>query len=147
MARAMAILMLLPLAATASDQQRISFLEQEVRNLQRQVQALSRQLDELRMRPESPPGRIAAPQAVAPASGAARWLDAGRWRQLRRGMNELEVIQLLGPPTSMREEAGARVLLYALEIGAAGFLGGSVILRDRLVSEVQQPICSEWRNP
>ena len=45
-------------------------------------------------------------------------------------MSELEVIGLLGPPTSMREEGDARVLLYALEIGASGFLGGSITLRE-----------------
>ena len=54
-------------------------------------------------------------------------------------MSELEVIGILGPPTSMRQEGEARVLLYAMEIGSAGFLGGSVELRDRAVSEVHKP--------
>ena len=54
-------------------------------------------------------------------------------------MSELEVIDLLGAPTSMRAEGDARVLLYALEIGASGFLGGSVTLRDRTVAEVRPP--------
>jgi len=54
-------------------------------------------------------------------------------------MGELEVINILGPPTSMRQEGEARVLLYALEIGASGFLGGSVELRDRKVSAVLKP--------
>jgi hypothetical protein len=54
-------------------------------------------------------------------------------------MSELEVISSLGPPTSMREEGGARVLLYAMEIGVSGFLGGSVKLRERAVVEVAQP--------
>jgi hypothetical protein len=54
-------------------------------------------------------------------------------------MNELEVIDLLGPPTSMRKAGDARVLMYALEIGSSGFLGGSVTLRDRTVTEVRQP--------
>jgi hypothetical protein len=55
-------------------------------------------------------------------------------------MSELEVITLLGPPTSLREQDGDRVLLYALEIGASGFLGGSVKLRDRAVTEVREPV-------
>lgn len=55
-------------------------------------------------------------------------------------MSELEVIGTLGPPTSMRDEGGARVLLYAMEIGSTGYLGGSVTLRDRAVSEVRQPV-------
>ena len=39
----------------------------------------------------------------------------------------------------MRDEDGARVLLYAMEIGSTSFLGGSVKLRDRAVVEVIQP--------
>ncbi len=74
---------------------------------------------------------------AAPASD--QWIDAARWRQVRPGMNELEVIGLLGPPSSMRTEGEARVLLYALEIGSSGFLGGSVVLHDRAVAEVRPP--------
>jgi hypothetical protein len=125
-------------AALAADDPRVSFLEQEVRNLQRQVRALSRQVDELRTRPERPKPGV-APTRAAPASDPALWADASSWKQVRTGMSELEVINLLGPPTSMREENGSRVLLYAMEIGSSGFLGGSVTLRDREVAEVRQP--------
>jgi hypothetical protein len=55
-------------------------------------------------------------------------------------MGELEVIGILGPPTSMRQEGETRVLLYAMEIGSTGFVGGSVELRDRKVSEVLKPV-------
>jgi hypothetical protein len=124
--------------ASPADSGRISFLEQEVRNLQRQILVLNRQVDELRNRP----GHIAP--TGKPASGPtpenpSQWLDAAKWKQLRNGMSELEVVSTLGPPTSMREENGARVLYYALEIGASGFLGGSVTMRDRVIVEVRQP--------
>ncbi len=79
----------------------------------------------------------AAHPAPAPSSDA--WIDAAKWKKVRVGMSELEVVGLLGAPTSMREVDGARVLFYALEIGASGFLGGSVKLRDRVVSEVLTP--------
>jgi hypothetical protein len=133
--------LVLPPLAVAADEGRISFLEQEVRNLQRQVQVLTRQLDEVRTRP----GRLPAP---SPLPGAApdspeitlpRWVDAKRWREVRPGMGELEVIGSLGPPNSIRDEDGARVLLYAMEIGTARFLGGSVKLRQRVVVEVLVP--------
>jgi hypothetical protein len=135
------ILVLLLLAtpvAWAADDPRVSFLEQEVRNLHRQVDALSRQVDRLVTRPDRP-RMSAAPSAGAPEPVASRWVDAALWKKVRPGMSELEVIATLGAPTSMREEDGARVLLYALEIGASGFLGGSVVLRDRAVTEVRQP--------
>jgi hypothetical protein len=145
MARLLALLLLMPLAASAADDPRISFLEQEVRNLQRQVQALSRQLDDLRTRPD----RVGAPSSVA--SGASpsgselenslpRWVDAALWKRLRTGTSELEVLSALGRPNSMREESGAQVLLYAMEIGSSGFLGGSVKLRDHAVVEVHPPV-------
>jgi hypothetical protein len=133
------LLALLPLSAIAADEQRISFLEQEVRNLQRQVQAMSRQLDEIQTRPDRPSAQTPAAAGVAAVPNSDQWIDAARWRQVHRGMNELEVIGLLGPPTSMREEGDARVLLYALEIGSSGVLGGSITIRDHTVAEVRQP--------
>jgi hypothetical protein len=139
----LALLLLTPLGASAAEDARFSYLEQEIRNLQRQVQVLTRQLDEIRNRPGR--SEIARPGAVLPKGGTApaddlpRWVDASLWRNLRPGMNELEVIGALGPPTSMREDGGDRVLFYAMEIGASGFLGGSVKLHERTVVEVAQP--------
>ena len=133
------LLALLALPASAAEDPRLSFLEQEVRNLNRQVQALSRQMDALRTQPRRIAPDSGAPRAAAPVDELPQWVSAAKWRQLRTGMSELEVIGALGPPTSMREEGGGRVLLYALEIGASGFLGGSVTLRERAVVEVRQP--------
>ena len=141
MARLLLALLILPLTASAADEGRFSFLEQEVRNLQRQVQTLTREMNELRTRPERLDVKAnatgAAPAAVS--EDLPRWVDASRWRRLRAGMSEIEVIGSLGAPTSMREEGGARVLLYAMEIGGSGFLGGSVTLRERAVIEVNAP--------
>jgi len=132
------ILSCLPLAALSANDPRVSFLEQEVRNLQRQVLVLTRQVDELRTRPPRVDRDNPSP-ASTPSTDSGAWLDAAKWQKLREGMSELEVIASLGPPTSMREENGARVLLYAMEIGASGFLGGSVTFRDRSVVEVRKP--------
>ena len=138
MARTWLVLMCsLPLFAHAADDGRVSFLEQEVRNLQRQVLSLTRRVDQLE-RPLAPaPGQLPRAASATPASDA--WIDSGRWRKLRPGMSELEVVELLGPPTSIREESGTRVLFYALEIGSSGFLGGSVRFRDKVVSEIRNP--------
>ena len=128
-----------PVVAMAADDGRFSYLEQEVRNLQRQVLALTRQVDEMRSGPARLPARPVRAPAGAPAADNDAWLDAAKWRKLRVGMAELDVIGTLGRPTSMREDGGARVLLYAMEIGASGFLSGSVTLRDRVVAEIQTP--------
>lgn len=135
----LALLMLcLPLVAAAADEGRFSYLEQEVRNLQRQVQALTRRVDDATTRPD----RLAAPprptSTTAPAA-STDWVDPGKWRKVRPGMSELDVISLLGTPTSLREVDGARVLFYAMEIGPSAFLSGSVRFHERAVSEVQVP--------
>ncbi|MEO8018892.1 MAG: hypothetical protein ABI769_13835 [Pseudomonadota bacterium] len=130
------MLAILPLTALAADDLRVATLEMEIRDLRREVQVLSRRLDGQRPLPARPD---ATPPVAATAASLPQWVDASKWRQLRRGMSELEVIGSLGAPTSMREEGGARVLFYALEIGSSGFLGGSVKLRERAVVEVRQP--------
>jgi hypothetical protein len=132
------MLAFLPVVAAAQDT-RVSYLEQEMRNLQRQVQALSRQVEELGSRPARLENRDRSHDVASAADAAAAWLDAGKWQRLRVGMSELEVIGSLGPPTSMRTEDGTRVLFYAMEIGDSGFLSGSVKFRDGLVIEVQRP--------
>lgn len=128
-------------ASHAAEDFKITLLEQAVRELQREVQAQAQQIDALRRQLSLPAGQPAKPATQGPASTPGQWVDATRWQQLRPGMGELEVISILGPPTSMREAGeGQRVLLYAMEIGASGFLGGSVTLRDRAVIDIQMPL-------
>jgi hypothetical protein len=140
-----AVLALLGQGAGAADDDtyRLMKVEQDVRNLEREVQTLTRQLDELRQQASRAGERLSSGARSAPASAAessTAWLEAARWDRVRVGMSELEVINLLGPPTTMRQEGDGRVLLYAMEIGSSGFLGGSIELRDRAVSEVHKPI-------
>ncbi len=77
--------------------------------------------------------------AIARGELKPAWLDAAKWGHIRPGMTELEVLTLLGPPASMREAEGGRLLHYAQEIGASAFLAGSVRLKDGVVAEVQIP--------
>ena len=134
--------LLLGQSALAADDAtyRLMKLEQDVRNLERQVQTLTRQLDELKQQSARAGDRSStAPRSSTAAASSTDWLEAARWDRVREGMGELEVIDILGTPTSMRREGETRMLLYALEIGASGFLGGSVELRDRKVSAVLKP--------
>lgn len=141
-------LLCLPLVAAAADDFKVLQLEQDVRELTRQVQAQSRQIDELRRqlaRPGADAAGVSRMRAVPPAPSAGSpgepaWLDATRWARLKPGAPESDVIQALGPPTSMRMQGDDRVLFYALEIGASGFLGGSVTLRDRVVTGIRLPV-------
>lgn len=133
-------LMSASLAAAAADDYKVTQLEQDVRDLQRQVRALTQQIEQQRAPPAVTAGAPVSRPAPQAAAAAPLWVDAARWRRLMPGMSELEVIGILGPPTSMRTEGDQRVLLYAMEIGASGFLGGNVTLRERAVTSVQIPV-------
>ena len=133
-----ALLLLASFAAPAADDLKVMRLEQDVRDLQRQVLGLTRQVEELQRRPT--PG-VRTERAFSPSATASAgvWVDAAKWNRLRSGMSELDVISTLGPPTTIREESGSRVMRYAMEIGSSAFLSGSVTLRDRVVVEVRKP--------
>jgi hypothetical protein len=124
-------------SAAAQDDFKLIKVEQDVRNLERQVYELNRELDELK-RQLGQAG--AAPRGArgTPAQSTL-WVNASSWQRVRAGMEELQVLDILGPPTQMRIEGATRTLLYALEIGSSGFLRGSVTLEDKKVTQVEQP--------
>ena len=138
------IFMLLAFASAAAyaDDFKVIKLEQDVRNLERQVQDLSRELDEVRRNARTTGARSTAKDAAREGvhHTSNDWLSADNWKRVRPGMSELEVIDLLGPPTSLRGDANSgRTLLYAMEIGSSGFLSGSVRLNERKVVDVEIP--------
>ncbi len=135
----LAALLCIPVLAQAADDSRVTRLEQDVRALQRDMLALTRQIQQLQLQTSRPGTGDRAPPPPAPIDTGTGWVDAAKWRRVRTGMSELDVIGLLGPPTSTREENGTRELLYAMEIGTSAFLAGSVLMRDRAVIEVRVP--------
>jgi hypothetical protein len=134
----MAVVLSASSAVCAADDLKVMQLEQDIRELQRQVQALSRQIEMQRTAAPTRDVSRPTPSRTAP-EGSPAWVDAAKWQKLVPGMSELEVVTLLGAPTSMRSVGDQRVLLYALEIGSSGFLGGSVTLRERMVVSIQKP--------
>lgn len=125
--------------AFGDDYNRIIRLEQDVRTLERQVSTLQREISELRRNRGSGPSAVTGRQDEgAPPSDA--WVDATKWERLKLGASELDVIELLGPPTSMRVQDEMRILLYAMEIGSSGFLSGSVTLKEREVIAIELPV-------
>ena len=127
----------------AADDFKVIKLEQDVRNLERQVRELQRQLADVQQRSRGTlESRPDATSDAPNASSTGQWLDAANWKRVRPGMEELEVISLLGPPTSLRggADSPSRTLMYAMEIGSSGFLSGSVQLKDRVVVEVSAPV-------
>ena len=131
------------LPCRAADDFKVIALEQDVLELTRRVEALSREVDRLQQRRTSYAVARETPSSCAGAGPCPPlWLRAANWQRVRTGMGELEVIEILGTPTSVRgsAEAHSRTLMYALEIGASAFLSGQVQLTDRRVTEVQPPV-------
>jgi hypothetical protein len=115
-------------------------LEQDVIDLQRRVEELSREVDRLQQR--APVAGTSAPSSATPAADETpRWLRAANWARVQPGMSELEVIEILGPPATVRGTAAdpSRTLMYAMEIGSSAFLAGSVTLDAHKVAAVQVP--------
>lgn len=131
--------------AWSQDELRVRQLENEVSRLQRELDAQSRRIDELERNTRSaganltpaPPG--AARRSSAESSPA--WLVSTNWDRIRPGMKELDVIALLGRPTSVRTDPDGKThsLLYALELGPTAVLAGSVRLNASGVSEITKP--------
>ena len=138
----LSLLALLWFSAAGADDFKIIKLEQDVRNLERQVNELNRQVAALQRRsPSTDVAAVPRERDVPEANDNPLWYSRANWDRVRVGMDELEVICLLGKPTSVRGSEGeARTLFYAVEIGTAAFLGGSVELRDRRVTEVKAPV-------
>lgn len=79
----------MPCAATPT-------LEQRVQALEEQVRELNRRLDQ----PEAPPVETTKPSVPqAPAlSSPPSWQSAANWKKMRAGMNQDQVLSLLGEP-------------------------------------------------
>ena len=138
------LLLAISLPCVAADDFKVIELEQDVVELERRVEELSRQLAQLQQRgTASAAAARATPQKCPDAQACSpAWLSAANWRRVQPGMGEFEVIDILGPPSSVRgaPEAQSRTLMYAIEIGASAFLSGRVDLKNRRVVEVQIPV-------
>lgn len=136
------LLLAIGLPCFAADDFKVIELEQDVLELERRVEELSRQLAQLQQRETAfPPARATPPKCPDAQACSPAWLSAANWRRVQPGMGEFEVIDILGPPSSVRgaPEAQSRTLIYAMEIGSSAFLSGRVDLKDRRVVEVQVP--------
>jgi hypothetical protein len=136
------LLLAVCLPCTAADDFKVIELEQDVIELERRVEELARQVAQLQQRAANTATRpAAATESPVTTAGSPSWLRAANWGRVRPGMSEFEVIDILGPPSSVRgaPDSESRTLMYAMEIGSSAFLSGRVELRDRRVVGVQVP--------
>lgn len=131
-----------PLPALAQDELRVRQLENEVLRLQREIDMQNQRIERLetnvRTSGSSPPPVVVSPRA---ADNSPAWLVSTNWDKLRLGMKELDVIALLGRPTSVRNDENDKThtMFYALELGPNAFLTGTVRFGDAGVAEINRP--------
>jgi hypothetical protein len=87
-------------AAIAAESQ--PYLEERVQTLEKQVRELSERLNRMEQRPAAAPKpayEVPLDEANAPARAIVPgWQTGEGWKKLRRGMNQIQVTQLLGNP-------------------------------------------------
>ncbi len=120
---------------------RVAELEREVRELRQHNRDLSQRL--ARVERELGVERRGTVPGIVPGTRAddpSLWMQPDLWQQIELGDSEMDVIDVLGPPTSYRDaDSELRILFYALEIGASGFLAGQVELQQDRVVHVEAP--------
>lgn len=123
------------------DDLRVRQLESEIRRLQQQVEAQARRIELLEQA-----ARITAPSAPSPSSsrvpeGSPAWLVTANWDRVMPGMTVLEVVAILGRPTSTRrdDDDQLNLLFYAMELGPERYLSGTISVEDSLVVEINRP--------
>jgi hypothetical protein len=127
-------------SARAQDDLRVRVLENDIMRLQRELDAQARRIEDLERNARTPVSRPAV-TAARPADSSPAWLVSGNWDRVRPGMKEIDVIALLGRPTSVRTEENGKVraLLYAMELGPNTVLAGNVRMGDAGVAEINRP--------
>jgi hypothetical protein len=88
---------------------------------------------------------VKALQAAAPPlpsripSETPPWHRASNWSLIKAGMSEAQVVEILGPPTSVDTSIDTRILLYAPDSQSTSTLKGSVTLTDDRVIAMVPP--------
>ncbi len=135
----------LPAAAQLEDI-RTRQLMQDVAELQRTVRQQALRIDQLEREISrltgTPVARPLTSEGVStPDMDKQPWLAPKTWDRVKVGMSELEVLEVLGYPTSARtaQDKSTKTLFYSVQVSPAGFLSGNVELTDNRVRAVNRP--------
>jgi hypothetical protein len=141
---------LMPGPASADDSPRISQLELEIQRLRTRVDEQQRRIlrveEELSRRtgadfPATPPPKRVTDTAAGklPTSGPLPWHSAKTWARVAKGMTEVQVKEILGPPASAEATGSYMTMFYRGPVAGAGTVSGIVNLRDGRVVAVNAP--------
>jgi hypothetical protein len=82
---------------------------------------------------------VAAPVPTAIPAPIPPWHLAPNWILIKKGMSEAQVVEILGPPTSVDSTVDVRTLFYQPDSRATTPLNGTVTLTDDRVSALVPP--------
>ncbi len=139
-----------PVAAVADDATRMSQLESEIQQLRRQIDDQNRRIqrleDELGRRPGAAAGTpqphrsaSAATPAQSPSTARQLWHTPEAWNRVAPGMTSVQVVAILGQPTSVDGVDALKTMFYRGTTPDGVSLSGIVNLRDDRVVAVNKP--------
>jgi len=82
---------------------------------------------------------VAAPVVTAIPAPMPPWHLAPNWIRVKPGMSEAQVVEILGPPTSVDSIVDVRTLFYQPNSHATTSLDGTVTLTDDRVTALAPP--------
>ena len=82
---------------------------------------------------------IANPAPAPIPSPAPLWQSASNWNQVKKGMSEAQVVDILGPPTRVDASIDVRTLVYQPDSKSTLTINGSVTLTDDRVTAMKPP--------
>lgn len=128
----------LPLSSAQAPDPRIDQLEKETAQLKITIAAQERRIAELEKTVKALQA-IAEPKPTPIPSPTPPWQVASNWIRIRRGMSEAQVVEILGPPTSVDAASDVRTLHFDPDPRSTITLKGSVTLVDDRVTAMSPP--------
>jgi len=119
------------------DASRLDALTMETEELKRVVADQARRIAELEKEVkalQAPPVSVSPIPASTPA-----WFLPVNWSRIKKDMSEADVVQILGPPTTVQSAVDTRTLFYTSDSHSATTLNGSVTLTDDRVTLMTPP--------
>ncbi len=129
----------LPLTALAQLRDpRVDELRKETTQLKATIADQERRISELEKTVKALLA-VAAPLPAPIPSPTPQWLVPSNWLQIKKGMSEAQVVEILGQPTSVDTSVDIRTLLYQPDSNSTTTLNGSVTLTTGRVTAMTPP--------
>ena len=126
------------IAAAQSRDPRVDELKKETAQLKSVLADQERRIAELEKIVKAlQAGANPAPTPIP--SPTPPWHQASNWNQIKKGMSEAQVVEILGPPTRVDSSIDVRTLVYQPDSHSTTTLNGSVTLTDDRVTATKPP--------